>query len=58
MKISRHENFAVSRSKTKKHEIKMPGKTNLELNREIKMQRNTFSQPGKSLLLAPENTQI
>ena len=45
MKISRHENFAVSRSRPKNREIKMPRKMNLELNREIKMQQNTYFCP-------------
>ena len=42
MKISRHENFGVSRSSSKNREIKMPRKMHFELNREIKMPRKKF----------------
>ena len=36
-KISRHENFAVSRSSSKNCEIKMSRKMHFQFNREIKM---------------------
>ena len=49
MKISRHENFAVSRSRLKKREIKMPRKTILELDREIKMPRKTILEVDREI---------
>ena len=39
MKISRHENFAVSWSSSENREIKMPEKISWKLDREIKMLR-------------------
>ena len=42
MKISRHENFTVSRSSSKNREFKMPRKLHFELNREIKMPQKKF----------------
>ena len=42
MKISRHENFAVSRSSSENREIKMSQKMNLQHEREIKMPRNVL----------------
>ena len=44
MKISRHENFAVSRLGSKNREIKMPRKMILELDCEIKMSRKMVNR--------------
>ena len=52
MKISRHENFAVSRSRPKNREIKMPRKTILELDREIKMPRNSHFSLDREIRIA------
>ena len=45
IKISRHENFAVSGSTSKNREIKMLRKMHFELNCEIKMPQNTEFLP-------------
>ena len=51
MKISRHENFAVSRSSFKNREIKMPLKIHFQLNREIKMPLNTVFAKNRKILV-------
>ena len=48
MKISRHENFAVSRSWSKNHEIKMPRKTVFSNNRKIKILWKTIFSVNRS----------
>ena len=49
MKISRHENFTVSRFWPKNREIKVPRKMILELDREIKMPRKTNFSVNREL---------
>ena len=43
MKLSRHEDFAVSRSSSKNREIRLPRKMHFELNREVKMREKSFN---------------